>query len=94
MNCQKAIDVMGEAAEGRLQAALRADFEEHIAACTSCHTYFEHLRLTRKALRFLPPTRATNPRRGELIDRFTKEFDSPAGHQEQPERPGSRKRRA
>jgi len=69
MNCHEAIDVMGDAVEGRLQAALRQGFEEHITECAPCRTYLEHLRLTRKALRSLPAG-GTSPRREELIENF------------------------
>jgi len=75
VNCQEAIDVMGEAAEGRLEAALQAGFEEHMAECSPCGTYFEHLRLTREALQLLPRGGDTSPRRAELMERFAKEFD-------------------
>ena len=75
MNCYEAIDVMGDAAEARLQAALVAGFEEHIAACRSCRTYFEQLCHTRRALHHLRRAGVTSPRRSELMRDFRKEFD-------------------
>jgi hypothetical protein len=65
---------MGEAAEDRLAAPIRAGFEEHIAACVPCGTYFGQLILTRKALRKLPDNGGPSPRRKELIERFRERF--------------------
>jgi anti-sigma factor RsiW len=76
MNCQETIDVMGEAVEDRLPESLRSGFEEHLAECPSCHIYFEHLRLTRRALRFVSPERTKSPRRNDLIRKFRSEFES------------------
>jgi LSD1 subclass zinc finger protein len=75
MNCYEAIDVMEEAVEDRLPAALRPGFEEHVEECGSCRTYLEHLRFTRRALQSLPPQRGTSPRRSDLIEEFRKKFD-------------------
>ena len=72
MTCQEAIDVMGEALEGRLQPG----FEEHMAECAPCATYLGHLRVTREALRHLPPEGGTNPQREQLIEAFKREFDA------------------
>jgi len=73
MTCQEAIDVMGDALEGVLQPALRSGFEEHMAECQPCATYFEHLGLTRGALRHLRYG-GTSPRRAELIEEFKRAF--------------------
>ncbi len=75
MNCQEAIDIMDNAIEGRLQPALRAGFDEHMAECVPCGTYFDHLRLTRGALRFLRRGGGPSPRREELIETFKEEFE-------------------
>jgi len=75
MTCQEAIDVMGEAVEGCLVPGLRPGFDEHIAECHPCATYFEHLHLTRRALRSMPHEGGTSPRRSELIEKFRKEFE-------------------
>jgi len=75
MNCYETIDVMGDEIEGVLEAALRADFDEHITECPSCGTYLEQLRLTRRALGMLPRGGVTSPRREELIRQFTRDFD-------------------
>ena len=76
MTCQEAIDVMGEALDGRLQPAFRPRFQEHMAECGPCATYLEHLRVTRNALRHLPPEGGKNPRREQLIEAFRREFDA------------------
>lgn len=75
MNCQETIDLMDEALEGRLLPPVRPGFEEHMAECRPCATYFQHLRVTRETLRNLPPESAPNAKRQELIDRFKRTFD-------------------
>jgi anti-sigma factor RsiW len=75
MNCREAIDVMDHALDDTLQPAIRAGFEDHMAACVPCRTYLEQLQITREALRQLPPERAAIPRRYELIDGFIQEFE-------------------
>jgi len=75
MNCEEAIDIMEVVLEGRLEPALRADFQEHITECAPCGTYFEHLRLTRQALQLQRRAGSTSPRREELIDAFRDEFE-------------------
>ena len=74
MNCHEAIDVMDHALDNSLQPALRAGFEEHMDACLPCRTYLDQLRITREALRLLPPGGGENPRRHELVDEFIQEF--------------------
>ena len=74
MNCYEAIDVMGDAVEGRLLDALRPGFEEHLAECASCGTYFQHLRFTRRALQGLPREAATDSSRAQLVARYRREF--------------------
>jgi len=78
MNCQEAIDVMGDALEGRLDPTLRAGLDEHLGECTPCGTYYDHLRHTRRALASLDRPRATSPRRGELLDAYRSEFERKA----------------
>jgi len=77
MNCQEAIDLMGDAVDGTLQSTVRTGFHEHMVECPSCRTYLEHLRLTRQALGSLPRGSGTSPRRKDLIRKFTEEFDRP-----------------
>jgi len=74
MNCQEAIDLMGDAIDGRLPPHFVAGFEQHIAECPSCGTYYGQLRLTRQALRSRRAPRGSSPRRDELIARFRQEF--------------------
>ena len=59
MNCYEAIDVMGDAVEGRLQAALVAGFEEHITECHSCGSYFVQL-ATARGVRVVAVCRGEN----------------------------------
>ncbi len=74
MTCQDAIDVMGEALEDRLLPELRPHFDAHLQACRPCAGYFEHLRITREALRALPRERGTAPGRERLLEAFLRRF--------------------
>ena len=76
MNCIEAIDVMGDAAEDRLDPSCTAGFQEHMGECPACATYYEQLRMTRLALKHLDPQAPGAPaRRSELIEKFRREFD-------------------
>jgi len=79
MDCIEAIDVMGIAAEDRLEPGLVAGFEEHLAECRSCATYYDQLRHTRQTLRSLPrDDRPSHPGRQALLDHFRKQFGGDA----------------
>ena len=73
MNCYEAIDLMGEALEGRLAADARPGFDEHLGECAACRTYLDQLRVTRETLGRLPRRPATSPRRSDLLATFRKE---------------------
>jgi predicted anti-sigma-YlaC factor YlaD len=73
MNCYEAIDLMGDALEGRLAAVARPGFDEHLEECAACRTYLDQLRVTREALGRVPRRPATSPRRSDLLDAFRKE---------------------
>ena len=77
MNCQDAIDVMDLAMEGSLGSGVRAGFESHLAECPSCRTYFDHLHVTRRAVRLLRRASGANPRREELLKTFRREIGKP-----------------
>jgi predicted anti-sigma-YlaC factor YlaD len=76
MNCQEAIDVMGEAVTNELSPALQPGFREHMDECVSCRTYFDQLCVTRRAVRALPAEPPPVGRLRELIRKFREEFDS------------------
>ena len=79
MNCHEAIDVMGDAAEDRLDARYCSGFREHMEECPACATYYGQLRLTRQALRSIAPADpGSPPKRSELLERFRREFEGPA----------------
>lgn len=67
---------MGDAAEERLDGTLVSGFAEHLAECASCRHYFEHLRLTRVALRDLPleEHRSGGADARGLVERFKDHF--------------------
>jgi predicted anti-sigma-YlaC factor YlaD len=79
MNCYEAIDVMGDAVEGHLGSAFQAGFDEHMAECRPCRTYFEQLGVTRRALRRLARKSDRNPSaelRGLYRAHFPREDES------------------
>ncbi len=70
MNCEEAIDLIGDAIDGRLPPESASGFEEHMIECTACGTYFQQLLLTREGLRALSPERVADRRREELLRAF------------------------
>jgi anti-sigma factor RsiW len=74
MTCQEAIDLIGDAIDGRLPPSAAAGFQEHMTECSSCGTYFGQIRLTRQALGSAPRPAVSSPHKGELISRFREEF--------------------
>lgn len=70
MNCQEAIDIMGEALTDELTPPLLTGFREHMDECGSCRTYFEQLRVTRQALRALPSPYPEPDRVRDLIRHY------------------------
>ena len=65
---------MGDAAEERLDRTLVVGFAEHLAECPSCRNYFEHLRLTRQALKDLPLNEPRSADTRGLIEKFKDQF--------------------
>ena len=74
MTCQEAIDVMGDAVEDRLAAEFRPGFDEHMAECRPCATYFDQIRFTRDALRGLPRERGGDARKDDLLREYRERF--------------------
>lgn len=74
MNCQEAIDLMGDELEAQLAPEFRPGFEEHLVECTACSTYFDQLRATVEALERMPRARITPERRSELIAAFQRKW--------------------
>jgi predicted anti-sigma-YlaC factor YlaD len=79
MDCKEAIDLMGDALEGRLSRAFRPGFDEHLAECAPCGAYFENLRIARGVLQHLPSGGTTSPRLQELIRQYRKRFGRSSG---------------
>ena len=74
MNCHEAIDLMGDALEGRLAERSRAGFDEHLEECSPCRNYFDQVRMTLQALERLPYDKPTDERRAELIAAYRREW--------------------
>ena len=77
MSCIESIDLMGPAAEDRLDPRLVAIFRVHLGECPSCSGYFDQLCHTRQALllSLSDAEVASHPGRRELIERFRKQFE-------------------
>jgi predicted anti-sigma-YlaC factor YlaD len=73
MNCYETIDIMDVALEGKLDAASRPGFDEHLEDCPACRTYFDQLRVTVAALEHLPRQGPLSHTRAELIAAFKRE---------------------
>lgn len=74
MNCYETIDLMDVALEGRLAAASRPGFDEHLEECPACRTYYDQLRMTVQALDHLPRHGVASRTRAELIAAFKREL--------------------
>ncbi|MGH7729787.1 MAG: anti-sigma factor family protein [Candidatus Eiseniibacteriota bacterium] len=72
MNCQEAIDLMGDAIDGCLAPDAVVGLDDHLAECPPCRHYLDQLRLTRQALGHLPAPGGAGRRRDELIEKFRK----------------------
>jgi anti-sigma factor RsiW len=46
LTCKELVEVVTDYLEGRMPAAQRRRFEEHLAFCQGCQTYLEQLRET------------------------------------------------
>ncbi len=46
LTCQEFVELATEYLEGQLASAEQTRFEEHIAVCEGCATYFEQIRQT------------------------------------------------
>jgi len=73
MTCFDAIDLMGEALEGRVPPSSRPGFDEHLVECPPCRNYYDQLTVTVRALERLP--RGTDaapkpPQRDQILRRF------------------------
>lgn len=77
MDCHEAIDLMGDAIDGRVPLALRSGFDEHMAECRPCATYLGHLKTLRAALQHMP-REGTSPHRQALLDAYREAFESDA----------------
>lgn len=71
LTCQDVARQATEYLENRLAAAARAAIEQHFAACGTCKTYVDQLRLVRDSLRKLPEAQ-DDAKRNELTERFVR----------------------
>ncbi len=73
MTCFAAIDLMGEALEGRIPESSRPGFDEHLVECGPCRNYYSQLTVTVHALERLRPSTDAAPapaQRDRLLRRF------------------------
>lgn len=76
MDCHEAIDLMGDAIDGRLPPALQSGFDEHMVECRPCAAYLGHLNTMRALLQHMPREEGTSPHRQALLDAYRKAFES------------------
>jgi predicted anti-sigma-YlaC factor YlaD len=73
MTCFDAIDLMGQALEGRVPESSRPGFDEHLVECGPCRNYYSQLTVTVHALERLQRETDAAPapaQRDRLLRRF------------------------
>jgi anti-sigma factor RsiW len=67
MPCRELVELLTDYLEDRLSPADRARFENHLADCEACRTYFEQFRETIRALGRLPEESLSSEAREALL---------------------------
>ena len=68
--CQELVELVTDYLEKRLPDSLRVRFETHLAQCSGCRTYLEHMRQTIRALGRLPTASIEPAARERLLEVF------------------------
>jgi len=74
VNCYEAVDLMGDALDGRLPEGARAGFEVHMAECGPCATYLAQIRAAREALMRLPVEPLPRERLEAIVEAYRREL--------------------
>jgi anti-sigma factor RsiW len=68
--CQELVELITDYLEDRLPPSTRLRFEAHLALCSGCRTYLEHMRQTIRALGRLPTESIAPETRDRLLAVF------------------------
>jgi hypothetical protein len=71
MNCEKALELFGDYADGRLSQGLREAVERHLAGCPACQVEFEHLTAILASIE----APATPPAPADIGERIARRLD-------------------
>jgi len=70
LTCQELVELVTEYLEGKLPAAKRAQFDEHLAVCPGCRIFVEQMRQTIRAVGKLTQESIRPEIRQELVQIF------------------------
>lgn len=70
LSCQELVELVTDYIENALPDELRRRFDDHIAHCSGCQTYFEQMRLTIRATGTLTPDSLSPEAESALLDAF------------------------
>ena len=70
LTCQELVELVTEYLEGKLPAAERAQFDEHLAVCPGCRIFVEQMRQTIRAVGKLTEESIRPEFRQELVQIF------------------------
>ena len=77
LTCQELVELVTDYLENRLALPERLRFEEHLALCAGCGTYFHQMRSTLKALAHMPSPKLPVEIKSELMEAFRRWKDEP-----------------
>ena len=70
LSCREITELVTEYVEGALSLTDRLRFQLHIGMCRHCRAYLRQMKLTAKALGYLPEPELPPEVEGELLRRF------------------------
>jgi anti-sigma factor RsiW len=70
MTCREFVELVTDYLEGRLSAADRERFEDHVDLCAGCGPYIDQMRATLAALGRIPEETISADARTELLHAF------------------------
>jgi anti-sigma factor RsiW len=70
LTCREFVELVTDYLEGRMEAAERARFEDHLAVCHGCQAYMDQMRQTLEALGRLPEEELSAEARDALLGAF------------------------
>jgi anti-sigma factor RsiW len=70
ITCRQFVELATDYLEGRLAAAERERFEDHLALCPGCQAYMDQMEATLRALGHIPEESLSPSARDELLHVF------------------------